>query len=80
MWQMWVAFTMGSGFRRCPQTTDFCPFGLAFEYNNLNKNKYLFSGKELQDGLVGSSMLEWYDFGDRVNSSDLWSEMPMTAD
>ena len=47
------------------QTTDFYPFGLAFEYSNLNKNKYLFSGKELQDGLVGSSMLEWYDFGAR---------------
>ena len=25
------------------QTTDYYPFGLAWEYNNLNKNKYLFS-------------------------------------
>ena len=47
------------------QSTDYYPFGLAFSTNNLNKNKYLFSGKELQDGLVGSSMLEWYDFGAR---------------
>ena len=31
------------------QSTDYYPFGLAYSTNNLNKNKYLFSGKELQD-------------------------------
>ena len=47
------------------QSTDYYPFGLAFEYSNLNRNKYLFSGKELQDGNLGGSMLEWYNFGAR---------------
>ena len=31
------------------QSTDYYPFGLAHSTNNLNKNKYLFSGKEFQD-------------------------------
>lgn len=53
------------GTLQASQTTDFYPFGLAFEYSNLNKNRYLFSGKELQDGNLGGSMLEWYDFGAR---------------
>ena len=60
-----VMLSAVDGTLQASQTTDFYPFGLAFEYSNLNKNKYLFSGKELQDGLVGSSMLEWYDFGAR---------------
>ena len=60
-----VMLSAVDGTLQASQTTDFYPFGLAFEYSNLNKNKYLFSGKELQDGLVGSSMLAWYDFGAR---------------
>ena len=47
------------------QTTDYYPFGLAHATNNLNKNKYLFSGKELQDATVGGSILGLYDFGMR---------------
>ena len=47
------------------QTTDYYPFGLAHATNNLNKNKYLFSGKELQDGTVNNQMLGLYDFGMR---------------
>ena len=48
------------------QTTDYYPFGFAWEYNNLNKNKYLFSGKELQDDDIGTSgLLGLYDFGAR---------------
>ena len=47
------------------QSTDYYPFGLAFSTNNLNKNKYLFSGKELQDANLGGSMLDLYDFGVR---------------
>lgn len=47
------------------QSTDYYPFGLAFSTNNLNRNKYLFSGKELQDGNLGGSMLGLYDFGAR---------------
>ena len=58
-----VMLSAVDGTLQASQTTDFYPFGLAFEYSNLNKNKYLFSGKELQDGNLGGSMLEWYDFG-----------------
>ena len=54
-----------NGTLQASQTTDFYPFGLAFEYSNLNKNKYLFSGKELQDGALGNEILGWYDFGAR---------------
>ena len=53
------------GTLQASQTTDYYPFGLAHATNNLNKNKYLFSGKELQDGQLGGSMLGWYDFGAR---------------
>ena len=53
------------GVLQVSQRTDYYPFGLSFENNNLNKNKYLFSGKELQDGQLGGSMLGWYDFGAR---------------
>lgn len=53
------------GTLQASQRTDYYPFGLSFENNNLNKNKYLFSGKEFQDGQVNGSMLGWYDFGAR---------------
>ena len=60
-----VMLSAVDGTLQASQTTDYYPFGLAFSTNNLNKNKYLFSGKELQDGNLGGSMLEWYDFGAR---------------
>ena len=49
------------------QTTDYYPFGLAHAANNLNKNKLLFSGKELQDSGAETSggTLSMYDFGAR---------------
>ena len=47
------------------QSTDYYPFGLAHSTNNLNKNKYLFSGEELQGGTLGGSMLGLYYFGAR---------------
>ncbi|MBQ7842213.1 MAG: RHS repeat-associated core domain-containing protein, partial [Odoribacter sp.] len=49
------------------QTIDYYPFGLAHNYNNLDRNKYLYSGKELQDASVNSdrSILGLYDFGAR---------------
>ena len=54
------------------QTTDYYPFGLAWEYNNLNKNKYLFSGKELQDDDIGTSgLLGLYDVGARYYNTVL---------
>lgn len=49
------------------QTSDYYPFGISHSYNNLHKNRYLFSGKELQDQQLGKSgFLGLYDFGARV--------------
>ncbi len=47
------------------QNTDYYPYGIAHSTNNLHLNKYLFGGKEYQEGSVASSMLELYDFGAR---------------
>ena len=47
------------------QTTEYYPFGLAFETNNLDKNKSLFAGKEYQDAQIGGRVLALYDFGAR---------------
>jgi RHS repeat-associated protein len=76
-----VMLSAVDGTLQASQTTDFYPFGLAFEYSNLNKNKYLFSGKELQDGNLGGSMLEWYDFGARFYDPMLgrWFNMDPAA-
>ena len=60
-----VMLSAVDGALQASQTTDYYPFGFSFENNNLNKNKYLFSGKEFQDGQVNGSMLGWYDFGAR---------------
>ena len=49
------------------QTTDYYPFGLAHVYNNLDKNRWLFSGKELQDATIGTTgRLGWYHYGARM--------------
>lgn len=53
------------------QNTDYYPFGLSFTNNNLDKNKYLYSGKEMQDGMLGGNMLGWYDFGARMYNPTL---------
>ena len=55
------------------QRTDFYPFGLSHESNNtlLNaSNRYLFSGKELQN-FSGSSLLNLYDFHARYYNPTL---------
>lgn len=46
-------------------TADYYPFGLSHEYNDLHLNRYLFSGKELQDQAIDGQMLGLYDFGSR---------------
>lgn len=50
------------------QQTDYYPFGLSFAYNDLHKNKFLFSGKELLDADAKDDgrMLMLYDFGARL--------------
>ena len=47
------------------QATGYYPFGLAHGHGNLNLNRYLFSGKELQDQSLGGKLLGLYDFGSR---------------
>ena len=54
-----------AGAMRAVQTTDYYPFGLSFFSNGTNYNRYLFSGKELQDQNVGGNKLMLYDFGAR---------------
>lgn len=53
------------------QTTEYYPFGLAFSYNSIDKNPYLFSGKEYQNEMIGGSKLELYDFGSRYYDTEL---------
>ena len=31
----------------------------------LSENKYLYNGKEIQDEMLGSVNLDWYDYGKR---------------
>ena len=47
------------------QATGYYPFGLAHGHGNLNLNRYLFSGKELQDQSLGGKLLGFYDFVSR---------------
>jgi RHS repeat-associated protein len=48
------------------QKTDYYPFGMtSYQSSSSNDNKYLFNGKELQDELLGSVNLDWYDYGAR---------------
>ena len=54
-----------AGAMRAVQTTDYYPFGLSFFSASTNYNRYLFSGKELQDQNVGGKKLMLYDFGAR---------------
>ncbi len=62
-----VLLTAEGGKLNVKQRTNYYPFGLAHIYNNLNQNRWLYSGKELQDATIGSTgMLGWYDFGARM--------------
>lgn len=53
------------------QHTDYYPFGLSFENNNLNRNKYLYGGKEYQDVVLGGRLLSFYDFGSRYYDPEI---------
>jgi len=68
-----VTFTEGgSGLAEIVQSSSYYPFGLAFaKYNatadpDYTKNRYLYNGKELQDDLLGTESLNWYDYGARM--------------
>ncbi len=48
------------------QKTDYYPFGMtSYQSSSSNDNKYLYNGKELQDEMLGSVNLDWYDYGAR---------------
>ena len=53
----------GNPYMALEQTADFYPFGMAWgDIDNLNRNKYLYGGKELQDAEIGLlGMLNFYD-------------------
>ncbi len=57
------------------QTTEYYPFGLAYSYNSVDKNPYLFSGKEYQNEVIDGTKLELYDFGSRFYDTEIgrWS-------
>jgi len=47
------------------QASDYYPYGLAFNYNNLDKNRYLYNGKELQNQTLATTFFGVYDYGVR---------------
>jgi RHS repeat-associated protein len=53
------------------QSTDYYPFGLAWETNNQNQNRYLYSGKEIEDAVLNNSPLALYYFGARYYNPTL---------
>jgi len=59
------------------QEVEYYPFGSLFTENNLDKNKYLYNGKELND-----EFFENYDYGARFYDADLgrWHVIDLKAD
>ena len=47
------------------QSTDYYPFGLAFNDANVTNNRYLYNGKELENYTIGSSYLGTLEYGAR---------------
>jgi len=47
------------------QANDYYPYGLAFSYNNLDKNRYLYNGKEIQNQTLAATFFGVYDYGAR---------------
>ncbi|MBR8534941.1 RHS repeat-associated core domain-containing protein [Carboxylicivirga sediminis] len=54
------------------QKSDYYAFGSRFmPVTPDNSNKYLYNGKELQDDVLGGSVLDWYDYGARFYDASL---------
>jgi RHS repeat-associated protein len=66
-----VLLAANNGVMQVEQSTDYYPFGLAWETNNLNQNRYLYSGKEIEDALLNGSPLAIYYFGARYYNPTL---------
>ncbi len=55
----------GTGSIIVDQVNNYYPFGMLFEKQNLDRNKFLYNGKELQEDVFGDVALDWYDYGAR---------------
>ncbi len=63
---MWMVVSYSGSAPTVEQVTEYYPFGGLFADNNLDKNKYLYNGKELQD-----EFFENYDYGARFYDPEL---------
>jgi RHS repeat-associated protein len=60
-----VVNTTGTG-GTIEQQTDYYPFGMTIAEYNGSIIDYRYNGKELQDDLINSKKLDWYDYGARM--------------
>jgi len=65
------------------QCSDYYAFGSLFTpVNPDNNNNYLYNGKELQDDILSSTSLDWYDYGARFYDPQIgrWHGIDPSAD
>lgn len=77
-----VAYTNNAGQVQVVQSTDYYPYGMPHGVMNADKNPYLYTGKELQNQLVGTQPLNLMDYGARYYDYELgrWHSMDPLAD
>jgi RHS repeat-associated protein len=65
-----VVNTTGTG-GTIERQTDYYPFGMTIAEYNASVVDYGYNGKELQDDLINSKKLDWYDYGARFYDPQL---------
>ncbi len=83
-----VAFEANVSGPTVTQEADFYPFGLRFAGSLNNDNKYLYNGKEIQEGIDKDGdgnydlQLDWYDFEIRMYNPEIarWNVIDPMAD